>query len=114
MSVSQFQGRQSRQAVNPTPASYFDGQWPTVGAELFRSVYLEDTQLLEPMQVLNQAYQIHDGTVTGTYAGDSQNIYVLVTKDFLQPPTLVPSYGLYMDTVQDVYRNMLQNGIELK
>lgn len=96
-----------RTGVDATPERYFDGEWQTLAPDTMRDIRVTDTELLEPMQVLNQAYQLHDGLVTGTYAGDAQNIYVLVTKDFLQPPTLIPEYGMYMDTVDSVYRNIM-------
>lgn len=93
-------------AVNNQPYGYNEGQWQLEAPDLFRSPNLTDTALLDPMQSLNQTEALQWSLITGRYGGDAQNIRIVTTRDFLKPATLVPAYGIQMDTQQSVMANI--------
>ena len=102
---------------NPTPESvvspeqYYPAQYPSFSDWIMRSVFLTAQSILDPLQYLNQSYQVHDYEYGGRWIPVAQNIAPLTLEGAWKQATLVPAYGQYMDTVQDVYRNISQGGM---
>lgn len=92
-------------ATKPPDYKNFDGQMGNNAWGLFLSPQVTDTQLLDKQQTLNQQSAL-DYQKAGHPVATSQNMYVIVSRDFLKPATLDPSYGIVNDTVADVYRNI--------
>lgn len=106
-------------APNPTtpapesgvaPEQYNPGQFPSFSDWIFRSVRLTAQSILDPLQYVNQQYQVHDYTVEGRWVPFGQNIAPLTLEGAWKQATLVANYGMYMDTPQDVYANIARGG----
>ena len=101
---------QSAVPVGVQPLTYNPGQFESFSADLMRSVRLVGSSIIDPLQWLNQSSQVHDYAVEGYWQPIGQNVAALTAQGAFNAATLVPSYGIYMDTPQDVYANIARGG----
>ena len=97
-------------AAPTAPLVYFDGQFPSFSRWIMRAVQVTAQSIIDPEQYVNRLSLVHDWGVEGRWQPLAQNIAVLTAQAAMVPATLVPNYGMRLDTAADVYRNIAAGG----
>src|SRR5215831_10867608 len=92
-------------------STYFPGQLGSLSAWIMRAVQVTAFSIIEPQQFENQQSLVHDWTVEGKWQPLAQNVAVLTAQAAMVPATLMPNYGMQMDTAESVYRNIASGGV---